>query len=61
MTTDRPVHGLLLRSGGVALALDLADGALPSVVHWGADCGPLDERGFDAVRRSAVLDRKSVV
>ncbi|WP_082608377.1 alpha-galactosidase [Oerskovia sp. Root918] len=55
MTTDRPVHGLVLRSGGVALALDLADGALPSVVHWGADCGPLDERGFDAVRRSAVL------
>ena len=24
MTTDRPVHGLVLRSGGIALALDLA-------------------------------------
>ncbi|MET4226682.1 hypothetical protein [Oerskovia enterophila] len=36
MTTDRPVHGPVPRPGGVALALDLADGALPSVVHRGA-------------------------
>lgn len=55
MTIDRPGHGLILRSGGVALALDLTGDALPSVVHWGADCGALDERGFDALRRTAVL------
>ena len=31
-----------LRSAGVCVLLDLADAALPSVVHWGADLGDLD-------------------
>ncbi|MFJ2298556.1 alpha-galactosidase [Oerskovia paurometabola] len=55
MTTQQPLLGLILRSGGVMLALDLADGALPSIVHWGADPGPLDEEAFDALRQTAVL------
>lgn len=54
MTTGHAALGLILRSGEVALALDLSDGALPAVLHWGADCGPLDEQGFDDLRRAGV-------
>ncbi|MFF2494281.1 alpha-galactosidase [Agromyces sp. NPDC058064] len=47
--------GVVMRAAGVALVLDLGDGTLPSVVHWGADCGPLDERGYAALREAGVL------
>jgi len=43
----RTVH---LRAGGVSLVLALDDGArLPRMAHWGADLGPLDEAGLDAL------------
>ncbi len=32
-----------LRSGGVSLVLELRDGGLPTVVHWGADLGELTD------------------
>ncbi len=41
---DAVVH---LRAAGVGLLLDLSDGALPAVIHWGADIGPL---GADEAR-----------
>ena len=31
-----------LRSGGVSVVLDLRDGTLPRILHWGADLGDLD-------------------
>lgn len=32
-----------LRRGGTSVVVDLADGRLPRIVHWGADLGDLDE------------------
>ncbi len=46
--------GVVLRAGGVALILDLGGGMLPQVLHWGADCGALDEAGFAALKISNV-------
>ena len=39
--TSTPNHLVHLRSDGVSLLLDLVDGRLPAVVHWGADLGTL--------------------
>lgn len=38
--SDRLVH---ISSGSTSLLLEAPDGALPSVVHWGAALGELDE------------------
>ncbi|MDF0514342.1 alpha-galactosidase [Agromyces sp. H3Y2-19a] len=46
--------GLLLRSGGVALALDVRGGGLPTVVHWGPDLGDLDAVGFGALADAGI-------
>ncbi|MFB6612091.1 alpha-galactosidase [Agromyces sp. NPDC056379] len=53
--TETSTSGLVLRAGGVALVLDLAEGALPSVVHWGADCGELGSAGYAALVAAGVL------
>ena len=37
--TSSPNAWVVLRSSGVAVVLDLTDGRLPAVVHWGADPG----------------------
>lgn len=47
--------GVTLRAAGTALVLDLSDGQLPAVVHWGADCGPLGVAGFHALRGAGIL------
>nr|WP_239062268.1 alpha-galactosidase [Streptomyces sp. SID13031] len=39
-----------LRSAGVSLVLDCSGPALPSVLHWGADLGPLDEAALVGLR-----------
>lgn len=44
---------LQLRSAGVSLVLDCSGPALPSVLHWGADLGPLDESALAGLRRGA--------
>lgn len=44
--TDVVVH---LRSEGVSLVLDVTGGELLAVLHWGADLGPLDRAGCDAL------------
>ncbi len=36
-------HTIVMRSAGVCLVLDLSDGRLPVVVHWGGDLGSLSE------------------
>ena len=38
----QPVNTIVhLRAAGVAVVIDLLDGRLPAVVHWGADLGDL--------------------
>ncbi|WP_377272667.1 alpha-galactosidase [Peterkaempfera sp. SMS 1(5)a] len=39
-----------LRAAGVSLVLDLADGGLPRVLHWGADLGPLSRQALEGLR-----------
>ncbi|MCK0116197.1 alpha-galactosidase [Isoptericola sp. S6320L] len=38
-----------LRAGGVSLVLDVADGRLPVVVHWGTDLGELTDAELHAL------------
>ncbi|MEO8907820.1 MAG: alpha-galactosidase, partial [Microbacteriaceae bacterium] len=38
---DSPDLLVHLRGGGVSVLLDLRDGLLPAIVHWGADLGTL--------------------
>ncbi|OZB87744.1 MAG: hypothetical protein B7X41_11785, partial [Microbacterium sp. 14-71-5] len=47
--------GIVLEAGGVALVLDIRDGGLPVVVHWGASCGPLDAAAFEALAVAGVF------
>lgn len=44
---------LQLRSAGVSLILDCSGPALPSVLHWGADLGQLDEAALVGLRQGA--------
>jgi alpha-galactosidase len=39
-----------LRRGGTSLVVDLSDGRLPRVLHWGADLGELDAATLGQVR-----------
>ncbi|AMB59919.1 alpha-galactosidase [Microterricola viridarii] len=50
-----PSLGVALRAAGTAIVLDLSDGQLPAVVHWGADCGALTAGGFVALRDAGIL------
>ncbi|MQM25587.1 alpha-galactosidase [Glycomyces albidus] len=43
----------VLRRDGVALVLAAAETGLPSVLHWGADLGPLDEAELASLDRAA--------
>lgn len=54
MTTS-PDLGLVMCAGDVALVLDLSDGALPAVLHWGADIGAQSEPEFSALRDTGIL------
>ena len=47
---DALVH---LRQDGVSLVLDVANPAAPVVAHWGADLGPLDGSGLEALALAA--------
>ena len=53
---DAPAR-LHLRAGGVSLLLDLADGRLPGVVHWGADLGDLSAEDAALLTRGQVPNR----
>ena len=47
--------GMVLEVDGVALVLDIREGGLPVVVHWGAPCGPLDGPAFEALVLAGVF------
>ena len=40
---------IALRTEGVSVLIDVADGQLPSIVHWGADLGEQTEADFAAL------------
>ncbi len=40
---------IALRSEGVSLVLDISNGQLPGIVHWGADLGPLERADAEAL------------
>ncbi|WP_237744925.1 alpha-galactosidase [Kribbella catacumbae] len=52
-STVSNIKVLQLRSAGVSLVLDCSGPALPSVLHWGADLGPLDEAALVGLRLGA--------
>ncbi|MEV8249532.1 alpha-galactosidase [Microbacterium sp. NPDC076768] len=43
-----------MRAAGVALILDVSDDLLPSVVHWGADLGPMNDAEAAALAEAGV-------
>jgi alpha-galactosidase len=45
---------IALRGGGVSLLLDVTDGRLPAVVHWGGDVGELTPDDVEAFRLNAI-------
>src|SRR5690606_40101231 len=47
----RRVH---LSTAGVSAVLDVTDGRLPALAHWGAALGPLGAAGLDALCEAAV-------
>lgn len=53
--TGTPHFGVVMRADGVALVLDLRDGGLPAIVHWGADCGELDARAYIDLAEAGVM------
>ena len=46
-----------LRAEGVSVLLDLTDGRLPAIVHWGGDLGALDLVAAEALMLSGVRPR----
>ncbi|MBR7744564.1 alpha-galactosidase [Phycicoccus sp. BSK3Z-2] len=51
MPLQTSVH---LRSGGVSVVLDVDGGCLPTLLHWGADLGPLDADAVADLRTAGV-------
>ncbi|MGR2753348.1 alpha-galactosidase [Agromyces arachidis] len=43
-----------LRAAGVSVVVDARGTAVPAVLHWGADLGPLDEQALEAVAAVSV-------
>ena len=43
-----------LNAAGVSVVLDVTDGRVPAIAHWGAALGALGEAGLDAVCETAV-------
>ncbi|NQX13066.1 alpha-galactosidase [Microbacteriaceae bacterium VKM Ac-2855] len=53
MTTPATT-GVVLRSAGVALVLDLSDRLLPAVLHWGVDPGSLSLAAFESLALTGI-------
>ena len=57
-TVTAPLPGatqrLHLRAAGVSVILDVTDGRIPAITHWGADLGELAATGLDAVCEAAI-------
>ncbi|AXK44341.1 alpha-galactosidase [Brachybacterium saurashtrense] len=56
VTAPRPgaTQRLHLRAAGVSVVLDVTDGRIPAVAHWGADLGPLGPAGIDALCEAGI-------
>src|SRR5699024_10953852 len=56
VTAPRPgeTRRLHLRAAGVSVVLDVTEGRLPAIAHWGADLGALGPAGLDAACETAV-------
>ncbi|MCJ1706094.1 alpha-galactosidase [Microbacterium sp. VKM Ac-2923] len=52
--TTKPLTRISLRAAGVSLILDLDGGALPTVLHWGADPGLVTAADLDALARASL-------
>ena len=50
----RATSHVLLRADGVMAIVDVTDGRLPAILHWGADLGPLSDADVDALARGAI-------
>lgn len=46
---------VVLHDDGISLVLDLTDGHLPAVVHWGADIGDLTAEDAAALVRAGII------
>jgi hypothetical protein len=46
---DRANCVITLRSEGVSLVLDISNGQLPAILHWGADLGALELADAEAL------------
>ena len=51
---ESPDTSVLLRDGDVALLIDLTDGRLPAVAHWGRDLGPLSAQDAISLVNSGI-------
>jgi alpha-galactosidase len=56
VTAPRPgaTQRLHLSAAGVSVVLDVTDGRIPAIAHWGAALGTLGRAGLDAVCEAAV-------
>jgi alpha-galactosidase len=45
---ERANCAIALRSEGVSLVLDISNGQLPAILHWGADLGALELADVEA-------------
>ncbi|MYW63016.1 alpha-galactosidase [Streptomyces sp. SID8379] len=56
MRNQSPASLVHLRSATVSVVVDLGDGRLPEIVHWGAALGDLDDEALAALALGAVRD-----
>lgn len=56
VTSPRPgaVHRVHLAASGVSVLLDVTDGRVPAIAHWGRGLGTLGPEGLDALCEAAV-------
>ncbi len=52
--TPGATHRIHLSAAGVSVVLDVTDGRIPAIAHWGAALGALGADGLDAVCETAV-------
>ncbi len=52
-----PSNLLHLRASGVSLIIDVGDGRLPRVLHWGADLGELSDHALEEIALASVEPR----
>lgn len=51
---NRTTSSIVMRSDGVSLVLDVSNGQLPSILHWGSDIGDLSQNDVAAMALTSV-------